>query len=160
MTGRPEAGVTPPNCLIRAAVPSDLPMISDLEQRCFSDPWHPESLARDLSGKTPAHYTVVVRHDRIIAFASWWNMVDAAEITRIAVLPDDRGGGIASALLKRLIDDVREQALPEIRLEMRRGNRAARALYEKAGFEAVAVRTGYYTNPDEDAIIMLKKLAE
>lgn len=158
MTGRSISDGPTSGWQIRTAVPADLDMIDQLERLCFSDPWTPDALARDLSGQPRAFYTVAVRHDRVVGFCSWRNMVDTAEITRVAVRPDCRGQGIASALLRHMIIEVRSQSLPDIRLEMRRGNRAAQALYENAGFTAVAIRRNYYSHPDEDAIIMLKKL--
>ena len=39
-------------------------------------------------------------------------------------------------------------------LEVRSTNQAAQALYEKCGFRSIARRTNYYTDPQEDAIVM------
>jgi ribosomal-protein-alanine N-acetyltransferase len=39
-------------------------------------------------------------------------------------------------------------------LEVRSGNKAAQALYEQAGFRAIARRTNYYSDPTEDAVVM------
>jgi ribosomal-protein-alanine N-acetyltransferase len=39
-------------------------------------------------------------------------------------------------------------------LEVRRSNAPAIALYERLGFSVCAVRPGYYTGPDEDALIL------
>jgi ribosomal-protein-alanine N-acetyltransferase len=37
---------------------------------------------------------------------------------------------------------------------VRVSNAAARALYESLGFREVAVRRGYYRDPEEDAVVM------
>jgi ribosomal-protein-alanine N-acetyltransferase len=39
-------------------------------------------------------------------------------------------------------------------LEVRRSNVAAQRLYAGAGFSVVGVRSGYYTQPAEDALIL------
>ena len=39
-------------------------------------------------------------------------------------------------------------------LEVRQSNRVAQKLYVKYGFDAVAVRKGYYANNNEDALVM------
>ena len=43
-------------------------------------------------------------------------------------------------------------------LEVRRSNTAAQALYERHGFEVLGVRRRYYTGPDEDALVMRRRL--
>jgi ribosomal-protein-alanine N-acetyltransferase len=43
-------------------------------------------------------------------------------------------------------------------LEVRVSNTAARALYESLGFYEVAVRRGYYRDPEEDAFVMTTRL--
>ena len=44
-------------------------------------------------------------------------------------------------------------------LEVRAGNAAARALYERLGFVVVGERRKYYREPVEDALIMTRPLA-
>jgi ribosomal-protein-alanine N-acetyltransferase len=39
-------------------------------------------------------------------------------------------------------------------LEVRRSNEAAQKLYEKFGFTVAGVRRQYYTNPQEDALVL------
>jgi ribosomal-protein-alanine N-acetyltransferase len=39
-------------------------------------------------------------------------------------------------------------------LEVRESNTPARRLYEKLGFSVVAVRANYYTQPEENALIL------
>jgi ribosomal-protein-alanine N-acetyltransferase len=43
-------------------------------------------------------------------------------------------------------------------LEVRRSNTAAIALYERAGFRTVHVRSNYYQRDGEDALVMLLDL--
>jgi ribosomal-protein-alanine N-acetyltransferase len=50
---------------------------------------------------------------------------------------------------------AQESGLPSIALEVRASNHRAIGLYESFGFHQVGRRTRYYTNNNEDAIIML-----
>jgi len=53
-----------------------------------------------------------------------------------------------------------ELGLSIITLEVRAGNEAAMALYEKMGFRKVGTRPGYYAKGSEDAVLMDKVLGE
>jgi ribosomal-protein-alanine N-acetyltransferase len=48
------------------------------------------------------------------------------------------------------------QGVDRATLEVRRSNLPAISLYERMGFELAGVRRNYYTNPDEDALILWK----
>ena len=74
------------------------------------------------------------------------------EILNLAVAPQFRRQGIGQALLAAEI--VRGGLYF---LEVRESNKAAQALYQKLGFVEVSRRPGYYTNPDEPAIVMQMK---
>ena len=64
--------------------------------------------------------------------------------------------GIARALLARSF----ENDMDFITLEVRQSNFAAIALYEKSGFENIGVRPHFYSDPDENAVIMTKYFTE
>jgi ribosomal-protein-alanine N-acetyltransferase len=70
------------------------------------------------------------------------------------VAPDWRRRGIATALLRRLLDDTGHDAQRGYTLEVRVSNVGAIALYERFGFKPKGVRRGYYTDNREDALIM------
>ena len=67
------------------------------------------------------------------------------ELMRIAVLPEFRGQGYGRELLRRV-------KVPDMFLEVRAGNTAARTLYESEGFSQIGTRRGYYWN-GEDAVL-------
>jgi ribosomal-protein-alanine N-acetyltransferase len=72
----------------------------------------------------------------------------------VAVDPDHRRLGIATAMLARLFEVTRDDAERGYTLEVRVSNVAAIALYESFGFVSRGVRRGYYTDNREDAVIM------
>ncbi len=75
----------------------------------------------------------------------------------VAVAPDFRRRGIASALLERLFDATATRPARGYTLEVRVSNTGAIRLYEQLGFEARGVRRGYYTDNREDALIMWRE---
>jgi [ribosomal protein S18]-alanine N-acetyltransferase len=82
-----------------------------------------------------------------------------AQILNVSVVPDARRGGLGRVLMTQFIDDARRLGAEQCFLEVRVSNTAAIALYESAGFQRVARRTGYYPvlGPDdmrEDALVM------
>ena len=79
-----------------------------------------------------------------------------AEIYRIAVLPEERERGVGYRLLDFATKTERGRGLETVFLEVRSQNVAAIRLYSSYGFEKVGFRKGYYKNPDDDAIVMLK----
>ena len=81
-------------------------------------------------------------------------MVDEAHITTFAVHPGWRRRGIGDRLLLELLDIALERGAREATLEVRLSNLPARRLYEKFGFRPVGLRPRYYTDDNEDALIM------
>ena len=75
-------------------------------------------------------------------------------INNVAVRREYRRRGIGAALLKRILDEARRRKANAVFLEVRSANQAAQALYEKSGFKAIARRANYYSEPQEDAVVM------
>jgi ribosomal-protein-alanine N-acetyltransferase len=90
----------------------------------------------------------------IIGFAGLWLMVDEAHITTIATHPDFRRHGLGELLLASLIDISYEIGAKWVTLEVRVSNYTAQNLYRKYGFREAGIRRRYYSDNQEDAIIM------
>ena len=95
-------------------------------------------------------------YDRI--YDGEWKLgnVSYATIHRIAVLSTIRRHGIAGKLLEKLCSYGKERGLERYILEVRAGNEPAIHLYERSGFTRVGIRKGFYEQPVEDAVIMVK----
>lgn len=83
---------------------------------------------------------------------------DEAEVLTLAVVPEARRQGVATALLAGAIAAAREQAARTMVLEVAIGNTAARALYQRAGFVEAGRRPRYYADGG-DALILRARLA-
>ncbi len=91
---------------------------------------------------------------RIVGFAGLWLTLDEAHITTICILPDQRGLGLGDLLLSHMMDLAREMGADRVTLEVRVTNSIAQRLYRKFGFETEGVRPRYYSDNQEDALIM------
>ncbi len=132
----------------------DLPAVQEIERLSFTTPWPPHAYRTELESNRLATYLVVRVEGRVVAYAGMWLMVDEAHITTFAVHPSWRRRRIAERLLIALLElAVRRQAR-EATLEVRLSNIPARRLYEKFGFRPVGVRPRYYSDDNEDALIM------
>jgi ribosomal-protein-alanine N-acetyltransferase len=82
--------------------------------------------------------------------------VEEAELLNIGVAAAFQRKGLGRRMLSTLLKTAAEQGLNRVFLEVRAGNRAAIALYLRAGFSQVGVRRGYYQNAagSEDALVM------
>jgi len=83
-----------------------------------------------------------------------------AELEVIAVAQHAQRQGIATRLLSELLSILQKRQITEVMLEVRQSNYAARYFYASAGFEETGRRTGYYTEPKEDAILLSRPLME
>jgi ribosomal-protein-alanine N-acetyltransferase len=80
------------------------------------------------------------------------------ELENVVVATGFLRRGIASELMRGLIQRAKNEAASAILLEVRESNLAARGLYEKHGFREVGRRPAYYNDPVEDAILYTLRL--
>jgi ribosomal-protein-alanine N-acetyltransferase len=90
----------------------------------------------------------------IIGFAGLWLMLDEAHITTIAMHPDYRRQGLGEFMLTGLIDIAYDIGAKWVTLEVRMSNYVAQNLYHKYGFREAGIRHRYYSDNQEDALIM------
>jgi ribosomal-protein-alanine N-acetyltransferase len=103
-------------------------------------------------------YDVLVRDDgRVEGYGGLWRVLDEGQITNIALRKDCRGNGYGELLLRVLMESAWEKGCASIFLEVRISNAAALGLYRKLGYQVVSVRKQYYSEPVEDAYVMVCK---
>lgn len=126
----------------------------EVEKLAFSTPWSKEAFTKEVTENNFAFYLVVLDGEKVVAYVGSWIIIDECHITNVAVHPDFRKQGIAHQLLEILIDTLRLRGTMAITLEVRVSNKPAQLLYKKLGFEENGIRKGYYSDNNEDAIIM------
>src|SRR5206468_9569104 len=144
----------PLKVLIEAMRLEDLDEVERIEEASFSTPWPENAYRSELMTNRLASYLVARIGGRIVAYGGMWLMVDEAHITTFAVHPAWRRQRIGERLLLAFFDLARDRHAREATLEVRLSNLAARRLYEKYGFRPVGLRPRYYSDNNEDALIM------
>ena len=141
------------NIVIDFMKEEDIDAILDISSLSFSVCWSKDSYIQELTNPI-ARYLVAKIDNKVIGFVGTWIVLDESHITNIAVHPNYRKQGIASKLLEKFLTYCQSQGCVAYTLEVRSGNKAAKALYEKYNFKQDGVRKGYYEDNKEDAIIM------
>lgn len=132
-----------------------IPALAAIERLCFSAPWLPRMLEEELHN--PAAVFRVALLDGVPAgYAGMTHVCGEGYIDNVAVHPDCRRRGVASALLGCLDRYARARGFSLLTLEVRVSNLPAIRVYERAGFARQGVRPGFYDRPREDAAIMTK----
>ena len=149
MVARPPVKLT-----IEAMRLDDLGDVQRIERASFTTPWPENAYRTELMTNRLASYLVARIGGRIVAYGGMWLMVDEAHITTFAVHPAWRRQRIGERLLLAFLDLARDRHAREATLEVRLSNLAARRLYEKYGFRPVGLRPRYYSDNNEDALIM------
>ena len=136
----------------------DIDDILRIETLSFTRPWTREMYLSELEHVGVSFFYVA--RDAVgeaIGFCSWWLVLDEVHINNLAVLPEYRKGGIATAIIERVLADAARRGAHRATLEVRQSNEPALALYRKLGFAVTGTRRGYYTHPDEDALILWRE---
>lgn len=135
----------------------DLPVVAALELRIHAAPWTERNFRDALAAGYSAR--VGVRGERIVAYGVLMLGPGEAQLLNLSVVPECRREGLGRALLLQFVDDARRLYAEQLFLEVRVSNRGAIALYEAAGFAAIARRVAYYPAAEpggarEDALVM------
>jgi ribosomal-protein-alanine N-acetyltransferase len=143
--------------IVRPATGGDLDAIDAIEQHSFKSPW-PRSTFEGELARGWAHLDVGLVDSRIIAFCNYWVVVPEVQILAIATHPDFRGRGLGRRMLDHVLEAAVHAGCQLASLEVRASNAPAIALYQHAGFDVVHVRSRYYQDDGEDALVMMKGL--
>lgn len=137
---------------------ADLNEVLLIEQASFRAPWKREHFESELSGRYSFPF-VAELGERVVGYVCLMSLFEEAQILDIAVSPEQRGRGIAIALMEHAFAVAREKHAEVLTLEVRASSDAAIALYQRSGFRQVGIRTNYYDS-SEVAILMEKSLKE
>jgi ribosomal-protein-alanine N-acetyltransferase len=136
----------------------DIPDVMKVEKATFSSPWTTDIFTHELTDNRHAYYYVVEYVGQVIGYAGMWIVIDEAQITNIAILPDFRGKKIGEKLFSHMMLTAIRVGAVQLSLEVRMSNMVAQKMYQKFGLVPGGVRKNYYTDDQEDALVMWVKL--
>ena len=129
-----------------------------IEDASFTNPWTREMYLAELE-RPGQSFCFLASTDAgaVVGFCSFWLVVDELHINNLAVVPEERRAGIATALLRHVMAEGARLGAVRATLEVRKSNEPARVLYERMGFGVASVRRAYYSKPVEDAIVLWRE---
>lgn len=139
----------------------DIDRVSEIDQNSFTLPWPKSSFHYELEKNSAARAWVAeIQQDEqplIVGMIVTWLILDELHIATLATDPGYRQHQIALKLMVHSLCTAADEGALVSYLEVRRGNVAARALYQKLGYGEDGVRPHYYQDNHEDAILMSLK---
>lgn len=143
--------------LIRGMSHEDIHEVAKIEKMSFSTPWSETSFYAEVHN-THSIAKVAELENAVVGYICVRHLADECHLLDLAVHPDHRGKGIATALFKSIMEELKAGKCSSLFLEVRTSNDTARMIYEKFGFNIVGTRKKYYINPTDDAVIMMMEL--
>jgi [ribosomal protein S18]-alanine N-acetyltransferase len=140
--------------VIRRMELADIGEVMNVETTSFTSPWTEAIFRQELTENKYAHYFVMELENRIVGYVGMWIVIDDAQITNIAILPDFRGKKLGEALFRFALQKAIEHGVTRLSLEVRVTNIVAQRMYRKFGLVPGGIRKQYYTDNNEDALVM------
>ena len=142
--------------IIREWTKEDIPVIAEMEGRCFHDAWTEDMLGDCL--RYPIYNCFLAEEGgQVCGYCCLIVVCEDAEVGNIAVDTPFRGKGIGKALMEAMHQRAKEKGATQSFLEVRVSNANAIALYKKFGYESYGIRARYYED-GEDAMVMKRAL--
>ncbi len=139
--------------ITRLMTVEDVDAVHEIDLASFAIPWTRDAFAKEAENNC-ARYLVLCEDGKPVAYAGVWFVLDEGQITNIAVHPTKRGLGYGKRIVKDLIQLSADSGMTFMSLECRRSNVVAQNLYHSVGFIDVGFRKRYYSDNNEDALVM------
>ena len=131
--------------------------VMEIERSSFANPWNEADFYYLLADRD-ALCLGLLHYGELIGYALGYFAGGDFHLANLAVDSAYRNRGWGRRLLGRMLRVASAQGASCCALEVRSANRAARALYCKAGFRVVGRRAAYYSNPPDDAVLMERNI--
>ena len=143
--------------VIRKMARGHIPQVLEIERASYPSPWSVKAFANEMMSASSVNI-VAMEAMSVVGFLVAWIVVDQLHVANIAVAGDHRRRGVGGAMMKWLLAEAAQRGCATSTLEVRESNRAARSMYSQLGYCSVSIRKTYYSNPPEDAVVMMKTL--
>lgn len=132
---------------------ADLAQVMTIERHSFSSPWPLQAFAQVMADAT-AEGLVAYQRDEVIGYIVSVLRRKEVLIANLAVRADLRRTGVATALIKGSLSWAEVRGAEYAILDVRESNVSAIRLYRRLGFRVIGKRSGYYSQPSEDSLVM------
>lgn len=142
---------------VRKMSVDDLREVLAIEESSFPTPWSGNMFVQEINAANSRSLVATIedgRGDSVVGYIVYLCVADEVHLHNFAVRTDVRGRGIGATLMDAMFRHSRAEGARKATLEVRPSNGEAIKLYEKFGFVVKGVRPLYYSDTDEDALIM------
>ena len=143
-----------PRVLVDHMREEDIPAVQAIERTVFLTPWPRNAYHRELTENRQASYHVLRDDGEVVGYGGLWKVGEEAHVTTIGIRRSHQGRGCGRALFAALLLRAYVLGARWVTLEVRVGNEHAIRMYEAFGFRIIGRRRGYYTDNNEDAVVM------
>ncbi len=149
----------PARWIVRRMVPADAAAVAVIAaQSPEAGQWTPGDYERLTQGECDAW--VAEAAEGPVGYLEQRSVADEVEILNLAVGLAQRRRGIGTALLEAVLAGARSADAKRVYLEVRASNDGAIAFYQRHKFAPVGRRPRYYSEPVEDALILMRPVGE
>ena len=125
-----------------------------IEAMAYPRPWSASLFMSELALRGTRAYHVAKVGAVVVGYCGLMLGTEDGHVTTIAVDPAWQRRGIASRLMLNMARLARERGARNLTLEVRVGNTGAQALYHRFGYAPAGIRKNYYSETNEDALVM------
>jgi [ribosomal protein S18]-alanine N-acetyltransferase len=136
----------------------DLRRVLEIERSCFSEPWSEDSFREVVAGGAFGSIAARSAAGKLMGYIVYSEAADELHILNVAVHREFRRLGVASVMLTRIHQFAADRGRAFSFLEVRESNRGAQELYAKFGYKLLTKRKEYYSDNQENAILMVAPL--
>lgn len=131
-----------------------MPEVTAIEKTVFTQPWSEGLYLSELSMPETRLYLVAIDDGSVIGYIGAMLVAGEAHVTTLAVAIDYQGKSIGKVLLYHALKGAIDRGVESATLEVRVSNQGAQALYHQFGFVPAGIRKNYYTDVNEDGLVM------
>lgn len=144
---------------VRQANGNDLDALVRLEAHSNPVPWSRQMIATELD-RSQGALLVATERAEVIGYICCAGQGDSWHVLNVAVDTGCRNRGVGAQLVDAAIAALHGNPYRRYTLEVRVSNEPAIRLYRSRGFTDSGVRPRYYSNNQEDALIMWREEGE
>jgi [ribosomal protein S18]-alanine N-acetyltransferase len=141
---------------VRLFLRRHLERVLAIEKACFAREAYPRELFLELYRDCGRWFFVARRAGRIAGYSVASAERAEAELVSIAVAPEHRRAGVATALLKRTLSCLRRARVRRVTLTVRPDNPQAIRFYRGAGFRPAGRIARYYEDRSDGLLMRLR----
>ena len=136
-------------------VADDVVAVARIEAQ-FPSPWTKSQILAELERESGISLIIETSLQEIVGWCCGMLLPPEAELLKVAVSLKRQRQGVATLLLQEFITQLTKNGVAQIFLEVRAANSPALALYQQSGWKENGKRKQYYTNPVDDAVLLVR----